>query len=133
MSELTTPVPSSLRQGRGRRVVKGFAVFSRDRTAVVGGVILSVIVLAALTAPLIAPESPLEQDATNVLGGPSSAHLLGTDTFGRDIFSRLLYGGRSALLEGVVSVALALTIGTVLGVMAGYREGKLGGVIMRSI
>ncbi len=99
----------------------------------VGGVILSVIVLAALTAPLIAPESPLEQDATNVLGGPSSAHLLGTDTFGRDIFSRLLYGGRSALLEGVVSVALALTIGTFLGVMAGYREGKLGGVIMRSI
>ena len=133
MSELTTPVPSSLHQGRGRRVVKGFAVFSRDRTAVVGGVILSVIVLAALTAPLIAPESPLEQDATNVLGGPSSAHLLGTDTFGRDIFSRLLYGGRSALLEGVVSVALALTIGTFLGVMAGYREGKLGGVIMRSI
>ena len=133
MSELTTPVPSSLHQGRGRRVVKGFAVFSRDRTAVVGGVILSVIVLAALTAPLIAPQSPLEQDATNVLGGPSSAHLLGTDTFGRDIFSRLLYGGRSALLEGVVSVALALTIGTFLGVMAGYREGKLGGVIMRSI
>ena len=79
----------------------------------VGGAILSVIVLAALTAPLIAPDSPLEQDATNVLGGPSSAHLLGTDTFGRDIFSRLLYGGRSALLEGVVSVALALTIGTV--------------------
>ena len=99
----------------------------------VGGVILSVIVLAALTAPLIAPDSPLEQDATNVLGGPSSAHLLGTDTFGRDIFSRLLYGGRSALLEGVVSVALALTIGTFLGVMAGYREGKIGGVIMRSI
>jgi ABC-type dipeptide/oligopeptide/nickel transport system permease subunit len=134
MSELTTPVPPSLRAaGRGRRVVRGFAVFSRDRTAVVGGVILTVIVLAALTAPLIAPESPLEQDATNVLGSPSSAHLLGTDTFGRDIFSRLLYGGRSALLEGVVSVALALTIGTFLGVMAGYREGKLGGVIMRSI
>jgi ABC-type dipeptide/oligopeptide/nickel transport system permease subunit len=120
-------------RGRAQQGIRALSVLARDRAALAGGIVLAAVVLCAVLAPVIAPDPPLRQDERNVFAGPSSAHLLGTDNFGRDIFSRLLYGGRTALVVGALSVLLALAVGTVLGVIAGYRGGKLDSLIMRGV
>ena len=84
---------------------------------------LLLLVLACAAAPLIAPDSPATQDLTNVLSGPSAHHLLGTDTLGRDVLSRLLYGGRRSLLSVAEGLAVVLALGVPLGLAAGYRGG----------
>jgi peptide/nickel transport system permease protein len=84
---------------------------------------LLLLVLACAAAPLIAPDSPAAQDLTNVLSGPSAHHLLGTDTLGRDVLSRLLYGGRRSLLSVAEGLAVVLALGVPLGLAAGYRGG----------
>lgn len=103
----------------------------RDRRAVAGLVILLALSLASALAPLLAP---YDRDATDVLHveePPSAAHLLGTDELGRDVLSRLLWGGRVSLSVGVVSVTLSVGIGTVLGALAGYYGGWVDAVVMR--
>jgi peptide/nickel transport system permease protein len=84
---------------------------------------LLLLVLACAAAPLIAPDNPATQDLTNVLSGPSAHHLLGTDTLGRDVLSRLLYGGRRSLLSVAEGLAVVLALGVPLGLAAGYRGG----------
>ncbi len=84
---------------------------------------LLLLVLACAAAPLIAPDNPGTQDLTNVLSGPSAHHLLGTDTLGRDVLSRLLYGGRRSLLSVAEGLAVVLALGVPLGLAAGYRGG----------
>lgn len=92
----------------------------------VGGVtILGVIVLAALFAPFITQHNPTDQDLLHTLAGPSSSHWLGTDDLGRDVWSRLVYGARTTLRVAFLAVIFPFTIGTVLGLAAGYYGGWL--------
>ncbi|CCG02615.1 dipeptide/oligopeptide/nickel ABC transporter permease/ATP-binding protein [Blastococcus saxobsidens] len=99
------------------------ARFVRKPVPMLALLVIALMVLAVLFADLLAPYGPLDQDLQNTLAGPSSAHLLGTDSLGRDVLSRLLYGGRPALLGVVAGVATFLVTGVVLGVLAGYFGG----------
>jgi peptide/nickel transport system permease protein len=92
---------------------------------------LVLLVAAVAAAPLIAPHDPMMQDLGHVLSGPGSATWLGTDQLGRDVTSRLLYGGRSALLDVVTAVVTVLAVGVPLGLLAGYVGGWVERVIMR--
>jgi peptide/nickel transport system permease protein len=89
--------------------------------------------LAAILAPLIAPFDPADMGVGPSLAPPSPAHLFGTDTFGRDIFSRVLHGAQSSLTVGLVAVAIEATFGVLLGLIAGYYGGWIDGVLMRII
>lgn len=107
--------------------------FIRNRTALVGGVLALITVLIAIFAPCISPFDPLEQDSYYRLMGSSSKHWLGTDDFGRDVFSRIIWGSRVSLLIGVISVGLGMLVGTAMGMVAGYFRGKAESLIMRSV
>jgi peptide/nickel transport system permease protein len=97
----------------------------------VGLVLVVVNAVVALTAPLLAPFSPIQTDALAAIEGPSGAHLLGTDQLGRDVLSRVLYGGRYALLVSLTAAVLAVGVGTVLGCLAAYRRGWFDEVLSR--
>ncbi len=103
----------------------------RNRAAIAGGVIVLLFVAVALLAPLIAPYPPNEGDLTLRLQSPTREHLLGTDPLGRDLLSRVIYGARISLQIQVVAVAIAMLIGTLLGMVGGYYGGRLDNVIMR--
>ncbi|AXI44480.1 ABC transporter permease [Sulfitobacter sp. SK011] len=108
----------------------------RRKLAVFGLVLIAVIVIGALFAPLIAPYSPNEQhfEGLTLQGAPlppGGDFPLGTDLLGRDLFSRILYGARTSLIIGVVANGLALIIGTLIGVTAGYLRGWIGTILMR--
>lgn len=105
--------------------------FRKQRLALIGGGILAALTLVALLAPFLAPQDPLAQDLYGRLQPPSTSHLLGTDDFGRDILSRIVYGARISLRIGLITIALALTGGTLLGLIAGYRGGFADMLIMR--
>ncbi len=105
--------------------------FRRKRVALVSGWVILLLILAAIAAPWIAPYGPSTPDYDNVLAGPSWQHLCGTDTFGRDIFSRILWGGRISLTVGFVSVALGGLVGVALGLVSGFFGGLLDSLIMR--
>jgi peptide/nickel transport system permease protein len=94
------------------------------RTAI-GGVVLVVILLAAVFADAVSPYPPNRQDLRNRLQPPSAEHWLGTDHFGRDVMSRIVHGGRVSLQVGFISVAIALAIGGFMGVLGGYYGGRL--------
>lgn len=87
--------------------------------------------MAGLLAPLIAPYSPTENNLPDALQPPSFKHFMGTDQFGRDILSRVMFGARPSLMVAFTSIVLATLIGVLLGVMAGYFEGRLDTIIMR--
>lgn len=110
--------------------------FRRDRLAVAGLFVIAVFMLAAIAAPVIAPFDPSEQffEGLTLDGSPLPPSLrfwFGTDTNGRDQFSRLLYGARTSLLIGIAANGLAVVIGTGLGLVAGYVRGYPGAAIMR--
>lgn len=99
-----------------------------------GAACLSVICVSAVAAPLITHWSPTGQDLTQRLLGPGTAgHILGTDGFGRDVFSRLLYGARYSLLVAVGAVVISGIVGVLLGALAGYYGRWIEGVIMRAV
>lgn len=87
----------------------------------------------ALFAPLIAPYNPEEIDIGSILTPPSSSHIFGTDSLGRDLFSRMVYGGRISLMVGLIAVGIAALIGIALGAIAGYYGRWIDAVIMRFI
>jgi len=95
----------------------------RRRPIMMAGVVVLLLVGSAIFAPLLAPYDPLQQNLHRVLEGPSREYLLGTDELGRDVLSRLIYGARVSLMAGGVSVALAVALGTPLGLLAGYYGG----------
>jgi peptide/nickel transport system permease protein len=103
----------------------------RNRAAIVGGIIVLLFVVIALLAPLIAPYAPNEGDLTKRLKPPSGEHLLGTDPLGRDLLSRVIYGARISLQIQIVSVSIALVMGTLLGMIGGYYGGRLDHLLMR--
>jgi peptide/nickel transport system permease protein len=105
-----------------------------DRLAAVGAVLLLLIVVSAVAAPWLAPfpaDGTTATHATESLLPPDSTHLMGTDQVGRDVLSRLLYGGRTSLFIAAVVLALSAAVGVTLGVVAGYAGGLVRDVIMR--
>jgi peptide/nickel transport system permease protein len=103
----------------------------QNRSAVVGGIILVLFAVVALSAPLLSPFPPDDGDLTKRLESPSREHLLGTDSLGRDLLSRVIYGARISLEIQVVAVMIALVIGTLIGMVGGYYGGALDHLIMR--
>jgi peptide/nickel transport system permease protein len=101
------------------------------RLALVGAAVTLVAVLVALAAPRLAPHDPLKQNLGNTLARPDRAHLLGTDSVGRDVLSRVIWGTRISLVAGFVSVAIAALAGSLIGLFAGYRGGRADAVAMR--
>lgn len=99
--------------------------------AIAGAIVLTVVILSAIFAPLIAPYDPIAQDTTAIRAAPSAQHLFGTDNFGRDVFSRVLYGGRMSLPVGFVAVGITAVVGVALGLIAGYYGRAIDSVIMR--
>ena len=96
------------------------------------GVIICLFwIIMAIIAPFVAPYDPVVQDLNLRLKAPSAAHIFGTDNFGRDIFSRVIYGGRYSLLAGCLTVVIAGCIGTIYGAIAGYVGGAVDNVMMR--
>ncbi len=105
----------------------------RQPLLVMGLVLVGGVTLLSVCAPLFAPHDPSSMDLDAILVGPSAAHWLGTDGLGRDILSRLLYGGRVSLWVGFVAVGISVSIGTTLGLIAGYFRGLVDECIMRLV
>ncbi|OLN33915.1 ABC transporter permease [Desulfosporosinus metallidurans] len=105
--------------------------FFRNKMAVLGLFVFLFMILIAIFAPLLAPYDHLQTDLSVSLQTPSSAHWFGTDEFGRDILSRILFGARVSLMVGVIAVGISFSLGTTLGLIAGYIGGVWDDVIMR--
>jgi peptide/nickel transport system permease protein len=105
----------------------------RSSSLVVGAAIILAVVASAVLAPSIAPYDPIDQEFTSQLRPPSTTHLFGTDEFGRDIFSRVVFGARIALNIGVLADTIATVLGVLLGVVAGYVGGRLDALVTRII
>ncbi len=105
----------------------------KDKVAMVCLCVVIIIALAAVFAPLITPYEEDHMDIGNELAGPSAQHWLGTDEFGRDIFTRIVYGSRVSLMVGLVAEAIAVAIGLIVGAVAGYYGGKVDAVLSRII
>jgi len=106
-------------------------VFNRNRISWIGVVLLLILVSLAVFAPIISPYNPVEQHITDQFKGPSVKYWLGTDEYGRDLFSRIVWGARISLTVGTVSVILGMIIGSILGMYAGYKGGVRDEFIMR--
>jgi peptide/nickel transport system permease protein len=105
----------------------------KNKMAMAGLGILILISLTALLAATISPYDPNKVDILHQLEGPSRAHILGTDLYGRDILSRIFWGGRTTLVVGLISVGIASTFGILLGLISGYYGGSVDSIIMRFI
>jgi peptide/nickel transport system permease protein len=103
----------------------------KDKGALAGLIIIVLIIFSAVLAPFLTPFNPLKQNYDELLSPPSSHHPLGTDQYGRDMLTRILYGARYALLIGVSVVGIQLIVGVTLGLIAGYYGGVVESVIMR--
>ena len=104
-----------------------------NKAAVAGGLVLLILIVLAIFAPWIAPHSYSYQNLDLGAQPPSAEFLLGTDTLGRDLFSRILYGARVSLLVGFVATAVTLVIGVSWGIVAGYFGGRVDSVMMRIV
>ena len=116
-----------------RRASVFWRKFRHKRTAVFGAVLVIILILLSLAAPVIAPYSPDKQDLSQKLRPPSVSHWMGTDEYGRDVLSRMLYGGRISLSVGFVAVGISLFVGVLLGALAGYFGGWVDQAIMRTV
>lgn len=115
-----------------RSPLKASNRFWRGWTSKAAVSLIAVLVLGALLAPYLAPYDPNAMDLMNTLAPPSREHPLGTDQSGRDVLSRLLYGGRVSMLVGLASMAASIVIGSVLGALAGYWGGWVDSLISRA-
>lgn len=118
-------------KGGGKTMNRSLRKLLKNKLALLGMVIFTVIILASLLAPLLTSYDPLGVSMESVLQPPSALHILGTDKIGRDIFSRVLYGGRISILVGLGSALGAATIGVLLGAYAGYKGGVIDRTILR--
>ncbi len=105
----------------------------KNKIALAGFIFIAMILIFAIFAPFIANHDPSAIDVGSVLAPPSKAHIFGTDTLGRDIFSRIVYGSRISLSIGFIAVGIAVLIGIFLGSIAGYYGGKIDSAIMRFV
>ena len=126
---LTTPaIRTSSGTSAWRRTAR---VFARNRLVLAGAILVVLVVLTALLARLIAPYDPIANNIRAALQPPSSLYFFGTDRFGRDVFSRVVFGSQLSLLVGLVSVAILATFGTLLGLTSGFFGGWIDDVIGR--
>jgi peptide/nickel transport system permease protein len=130
MSEVLAAGSAAALRKPTNRVLKKFL---GNKSAVIGAVIVLFFVVVALLAPWLAPFDPIKANFLAVRKAPSALYWLGTDELGRDILSRLIWGARSSLLAGCISVLIAILVGVPLGLIAGYWQGVWDGVISRFI
>ncbi len=112
---------------------RAWRTFRRNKSAVIGLGMIIFVILVALLAPLISPHDPIAQSTIDKLERPNADFWLGRDHYGRDVFSRIIYGARVALLVGISSVALGAVLGTTMGIVAGYFGGRIGMLLMRLV
>jgi peptide/nickel transport system permease protein len=125
---------TALPLGAAPRAERRFAFLRRSRQnkfVIAGGAVVVLIALAAILAPVLAPYSPYEQHNVDQLKAPNSTYLLGTDDYGRDMLSRVLFGARISIQVAIISVSIGLGVGGVLGLIASYYGGWWDLVIMR--
>ena len=114
------------------RHASAWQIFTRNKLAIVGLCFILFWVIVALVAPFVAPFDPTGINFADKLVAPGvNGHILGTDQYGRDVLSRIMYGARISIWCGVISVGISLVIGTILGGIAGYYGGLVSIVIMR--
>ncbi len=128
---LLSETPTSRAHAAWVRRYRGWLQFRSNGLAMVGLITVLVMIAASLAAPLIAPQDPTAQDLAGRLAPPSAAHWFGTDELGRDLFSRVLYGGRITLGMVVAVVLLVAPVGLAVGSVAGYLGGLADRVLMR--
>ena len=114
-----------------KRKRSAYAVFKESKVAIAGSILIIAVVLVAIFAPLLAPYNPVEQSLLKRFSDPTRSNLFGTDEYGRDILSRVIWGSRTSLTVGILSVFFSGILGVSLGIIAGYRGGKLENIIMR--
>ena len=124
------PAATSPRFPSRRMRIRHFA--RKHPLFIIGATMLGCIVAAALLAPWLATHDPIRIDFSGKLESPGAEYLLGSDSMGRDLFSRVLYGARTSLLVGTVVTVLAMAIGIPIGLLAGYFGGRLDSVLMRT-
>ncbi|KJF20847.1 ABC transporter permease [Rhodococcus sp. ACPA4] len=125
--KVVTTSETAERPARGQ----GLKAVLRKPVTMVAGIFILLLVIMAVFAPILAPHDPYVQDLVNRLQPPSANHLLGTDDYGRDVLSRLIYGARISLTASLQAVSVALILGLPLGVIAGYRGGWVDSLITR--
>jgi peptide/nickel transport system permease protein len=134
---LTEPLEPAAQRRRTldvARTLNAIVRFARRRPlGAAGAAIIVLMILCALCAPLIAPYHPLETDFAAQLTPPSPAHWLGTDAFGRDLLSRLMYGSRTALSVGFISAFFGATLGAIIGVASAYFGGRIDLLVQRAV
>lgn len=126
-------LPRTTRPPRAAPMRRALRRFARHAGGMTGAIMLVILVGVAVLAPTIAPYDPLKVDPVSAMLPPSPEHIMGTDTLGRDQFSRVIYGARISLRLGVISVAIAMLLGVPLGILAGYVGGRVDSIIMRLI
>ncbi len=128
---LRTQQTRSMRpEGEFRKAIRQL---SKNRSSLAGGVVILLIISAALLAPLLAPEDPLDQDYARYLTAPTSANIFGTDQFGRDILSRVIIGSRQSLAVAAIAILIAGSFGTLFGLISGFYGGWSDMIIQRLI
>ena len=120
------------RAGRSHWAI-GSARLLRNHGAVAGALIVLLFVAAGLFAPWLTDDDPVQGQFDARFAAPSGRHPLGTDSFGRDLFSRVLYGGRLSLSVGLIAIAISDVVGIPLGLLTGYRGGRFDDVVMRLV
>ncbi|MCU1584207.1 MAG: nickel transporter permease [Microbacteriaceae bacterium] len=132
---MTTPTAALVSFKQRHRAVgsRTIKAWYRNGSLMAGIIIVGMLVLVAVLAPILAPYDPIAQHLTNALESPSAAHWLGTDKFGRDVLSRLIWGAQVDLRVGFLAVLIPFVIGSVLGAIAGYFGGWLDTVLMRIV
>lgn len=111
-----------------------FKNFSRRKQGIAGLLIITVILLIAIFAPLIAPYDPVDDvNYSNLNAAPSSTHLFGTDEYGRDIFSRVIYGAKVSIQISFITILISASIGVVMGLISGFFGGVIDGLLMRLV
>jgi peptide/nickel transport system permease protein len=128
-SDASAPVWAAPRSPWG----EGLRRLRRSKSALLGGLILILLVGAALAAPLLTPYEPLAMNPVDRMQPPNARHWLGTDVLGRDLFSRVLFGARVSLQTGLISVTIAILIGVPMGLMAGFYGGLTDRSMMRLV
>lgn len=105
--------------------------FLNNKLAVIGLIFFTIILLSCIFAPFLTKYNPNEVDLSLITNSPSREHILGTDKLGRDVYARILYGGRISIMVGVFGASFAAIIGTILGGIAGYFGGRIDSLIVR--
>ena len=129
--ELATPNGTALQRPAAPGLKRFVRRFRSNRLAVFATIVLTLILVSSFAAPLLAPYDPNAIDVMNRLAGPTTEHWLGTDSLGRDTFSRLLYAGRVSLMAAALAVGIAVAAGVPLGLVAGYFGGWVDWVLGR--